>query len=92
MESASGAEGEVVMWVIAVKWQGTTRQVTTPPLEEETTGRLKGTVQEVPVGQGAKGPDRLRAPRGDLCGISYGRHLQARHHGAPCFFSRQRTG
>ena len=27
-----------------------------------------------------------------MCGISYGRHPPARHHGAPCFFSRQRTG
>jgi hypothetical protein len=54
-----------VKWVIAARWPVTTRLVTTHPLEEETTRRHKGTVQEVPVGHGSKGPDRLRASRGD---------------------------
>ena len=49
--------------MIAVKWPGTTCLVKPPPLEVATTGRLEGTVHEVPVGQGANGPDRLRAPR-----------------------------
>ena len=57
--------GAPVKWAIAARRPGTTRLVTSHPRKQgETTGRLKGTVQGVPVGQGAKGPEQVRAPRG----------------------------
>jgi hypothetical protein len=66
MESAFGAEGEVRR----AGQVGDHSEVVGPPLTEETTRRLKGTVQGVTVGQGAKGPDRSRAPRGDRPGAA----------------------
>jgi hypothetical protein len=52
-----------VKWAIAAWRPGTTRLVTPHPRKQETTGRLKGTVKGVPVGQGAKGPEQFREPR-----------------------------
>ncbi len=54
-----------VKWAIAARWSGMKLPVTTLQRMEETTLRLKGMVQGVTVGQGAKGSDRSRAPSCD---------------------------
>jgi hypothetical protein len=54
-----------VIRATAMKRSGTTRPVTTPPLEEAASGMLEGMAHEALAGQCAKGPNQLRVPRGD---------------------------